>query len=72
LGAYLLLNLAATIAVASRTGWSLFPIVPLAFAIIHVAYGAGFLVGILRFWNRWGDHATRSTQPVLQERISLL
>ncbi|MGH9875239.1 MAG: glycosyltransferase family 2 protein, partial [Pyrinomonadaceae bacterium] len=46
LGAYVLLNLAATIAVASRTGWSLFPIVPLAFAIIHVAYGAGFLVGI--------------------------
>lgn len=70
--AYLILNLAATLAAARRTGWRFFPLFPLAFTIIHLAYGAGFLVGILKFWNRWGDHTTRSTQPVLQEHSGLL
>ena len=70
--AYAVLGLGATIRAARRTGWRLFPLLPLAFAIIHLAYGAGFLVGILRFWNRWGDHATRSTQPVLQEHPGVL
>jgi succinoglycan biosynthesis protein ExoA len=67
LGAYGLLSLGATIAAAARTGWRFFPLLPIAFTIIHLAYGAGFLVGLLRFWNRWGDHSTRSTQGVLQE-----
>ena len=70
--AYAVLSLGATIAVARKSEWRLFPLLPIAFAIIHLAYGAGFLVGILRFWNRWGDHTTRSTQPVLQEDIGLL
>jgi succinoglycan biosynthesis protein ExoA len=56
LGAYGILNLGATIAAAARTGWRFFPLLPVAFTIIHLAYGAGFLVGICRFWNRWGDH----------------
>jgi len=56
LGAYGLLSLGATIAAAARTGWRFFPLVPIAFTIIHLAYGAGFLVGLVRFWNRWGDH----------------
>ena len=71
-GAYGVLNLGATVAASTRTGWRFFPLFPIAFTIIHLAYGAGFLVGIARFWNRWGDHTTRSTQPVLQERIGLL
>ena len=56
LGVYAILNLGATIAAAARTGWRFFPLFPIAFTIIHLAYGAGFLVGICRFWNRWGDH----------------
>jgi glycosyltransferase involved in cell wall biosynthesis len=58
LGAYGVLSLAATIASAARTGWRFFPLLPIAFTIIHLAYGAGFLVGICGFWNRWGDHTT--------------
>ena len=23
--------------------------------ILHVSYGLGFLIGLLKFWNRWGD-----------------
>ena len=26
-----------------------------AFAVMHVAYGVGFLSGLARFWNRWGE-----------------
>ncbi|HEY3037858.1 MAG TPA: glycosyltransferase family 2 protein [Pyrinomonadaceae bacterium] len=70
--AYAVLSLGATIAAARRNGWRLLPLFPVAFTIIHVAYGAGFLVGILRFWNRWGDRTTRSAQPVLQEHTGLL
>jgi len=29
--------------------------VPVAFAIIHISYGLGFLAGLFKFWNRWGD-----------------
>ena len=69
--AYAVLSLGATIASARKTEWRLLALLPAAFAIIHLAYGTGFLVGILRFWNRWGDHETRSSQPVLQERTSV-
>jgi hypothetical protein len=33
--------------VASRTQWSLMPLLPIVFAIFHVAYGFGFLVGVI-------------------------
>ena len=54
-GAYALLNLMISAASAPR------PItltnvaaVSLAFAILHLSYGSGFLVGLFKFWNRWG------------------
>jgi lipopolysaccharide/colanic/teichoic acid biosynthesis glycosyltransferase len=30
-------------------------LLPLAFAILHLSYGMGFLVGLFRFVHRWGD-----------------
>ncbi len=36
-------------------GLQYLPLLPLTFAILHVSYGLGFLVGLVRFWNRWGD-----------------
>jgi len=30
-------------------------ILPLIFAILHLSYGLGFLIGLVKFWNRWGD-----------------
>jgi glycosyltransferase involved in cell wall biosynthesis len=33
---------------------------PVAFAILHLSYGSGFLVGLVKFWNRWNDAGTRS------------
>lgn len=60
--AYLFANLAAsalTISRAQNSNQSPFTIhyllLPLTFAIIHLSYGLGFLLGLFKFWNRWGD-----------------
>jgi hypothetical protein len=58
LGSYLITNLAASVAVAARRGWCLLPILPLVFATLHVAYGTGFLWGLVRFAGGWGDRTT--------------
>ncbi len=52
---YLLANLLASIFTASKHGWRSLPLLPMIFAILHLAYGLGFLVGLVRFANRWGD-----------------
>ncbi len=53
--AYLLANLLASIYTASKRGWRYLPYLPLIFAILQLSYGIGFLVGLIKFWNRWGD-----------------
>lgn len=63
--AYGVLNLAAAISAARRTGWSLLPLFPITFTIIHLAYGSGFLIGLAKFWSRWGDRETRASQSNL-------
>ena len=60
LGLYLLTNLAASLGIAKKQGWHFLRLLPLAFAIIHLGYGLGFLVGLFKFWNRWGDKAGKS------------
>jgi succinoglycan biosynthesis protein ExoA len=55
LGAYILANLAASISTAARKGWKHLARLPLVYAILHVSYGLGFLVGMARFWRRWGE-----------------
>jgi GT2 family glycosyltransferase len=53
--AYLSANIAASVWTAAKQGWGyLFPL-PLVYAILHLSYGLGFLVGLLRFMHRWGD-----------------
>jgi hypothetical protein len=32
---------------------------PVIFATLHFAYGFGFLKGLIKFRNRWGDQQTR-------------
>ena len=55
--AYLLSNLGASLLLARRSGWHLLPFLPPALATLHLAYGAGFLAGLARFWRRWKDEA---------------
>lgn len=57
--AYLLANLSASLFSGWTVGWKAGVLLPLIFAIIHFAYGVGFLLGLLAFWNQWG----RDTSP---------
>ena len=54
-GCYLAANLSSSILTANRTGWTLLPILPVCYALLHLGYGAGFLLGFLRWARRWGD-----------------
>ncbi len=59
---YLLANLAASLLVAGRNSWKALPRLPVIFAILHLSYGLGFLVGLLRFRKLWGKpQATQIT-----------
>ncbi|HYE72096.1 MAG TPA: hypothetical protein VEF04_02145, partial [Blastocatellia bacterium] len=47
--------------------WRLLPRLPLTFSILHLAYGFGFLKGLIKFRNRWTDrntHAKWNTQTI--------
>jgi succinoglycan biosynthesis protein ExoA len=52
---YLFANLTASFYTASKRGWRYFPLLPLTFASLHLSYGLGFLLGLLKFRKRWGD-----------------
>ncbi len=54
-GSYVLANLAASAATASKKGWRHLALLPVVYAILHLSYGLGFLAGLVKFWNRWGD-----------------
>ncbi len=59
-GSYLLANLVASCAAARRAGWSHLPLLPLAFATLHLSYGLGFLAGLVRFAGRWRGRPRRA------------
>ena len=54
-GSYLIANLVASIVTCSKKGWKHLPLLPITYSILHLSYGFGFLAGIIKFWNRWGD-----------------
>ncbi|HXW71850.1 MAG TPA: glycosyltransferase family 2 protein [Methylocella sp.] len=53
-GCYTAANLTASAMTSRWRNWRLLPLLTLAFAILHLSYGLGFLSGLVRFWNRWG------------------
>jgi succinoglycan biosynthesis protein ExoA len=57
---YVLVSLAFSFLAARRDGWLLFPFLPFVFATYHVAYGLGFLCGMLCFSIR--------ARPILSRR----
>jgi cellulose synthase/poly-beta-1,6-N-acetylglucosamine synthase-like glycosyltransferase len=52
---YFLINLSVSLYMASKHGWNYLTLLPLIFVVLHISYGLGFLVGLCKFWNRWGD-----------------
>ena len=59
-GSYLIANLVASMYTASQRGWKHLSLLPVCFSILHISYGAGFLVGFVWFWDRWGDKRGRT------------
>jgi len=63
--AYIIANLAASlwtiysnnknISQFSLFNHLFFVTLPIAFIILHISYGLGFLLGLFHFWNRWRD-----------------
>jgi hypothetical protein len=61
-GVYLIANLCASAWEARKKGYRLLPLLPVVFAILHISYGLGFMNGLFKFWNRWGDRENHSCQ----------
>ena len=58
-GSYAIANLAASVLTARKGNWRLLPLLPITYTTLHIAYGSGFLKGLVKFWNRWGDRRNR-------------
>jgi succinoglycan biosynthesis protein ExoA len=54
-GSYVFALVGGSILSARDDKWALLPLLPIAFAILHLAYGSGFLIGLFRFSNRWRE-----------------
>lgn len=63
-GSYLIANVAASLVTAAKEGWRLLPLLPVTFAILHLAYGFGFCTGLVVFWNRWGHRSNGSSAQI--------
>lgn len=63
LGTYALAGLIAAGRAVRREAVNLVPLVWLCFAILHFAYGNGFLWGLVRFSGRWGDRGEFGAAP---------
>jgi len=59
IGVYLLANLLASLIASKGQKPAVLLLLPLAFATIHISYGLGFLVGLVRFASRWHDKTGR-------------
>ena len=49
LAPYVMANAIFSLALASDTGWKQLALLPWIFLILHLAYGTGFLAGLLSF-----------------------
>lgn len=57
---YLICSLFYSFRIAKEHGWKYFGIMPVTFSILHLAYGTGFLTGLVRFIGRWRKSIKKS------------
>lgn len=62
---YLIANFAAT-AIAGKSKIALMPLVAFSFAILHLSYGFGFLLGVFSFLGHWFKPKTGNVLPADQ------
>jgi len=55
IGGYLLSNLTSSVWNAKRHGWGYLLLLPITYATLHLSYGFGFLLGLIKFANRVRD-----------------
>jgi len=67
---YTVANLLVSIVSARHAGWSILPGLPLAFAILHLSYGLGFLAGLARFSGKWREQTSARPKPAAGEDAS--
>jgi len=70
-GSYATANIAASALAARTEGGRFFPVLPIVFVTLHVSYGAGFLVGLPRWYLRHqprGRPEARTTTEQPSER----
>ena len=51
-GCYVLASLLVALSIARGEGWRYLPLLPAAFACLHLSYGAGFLWGVVRYLSQ--------------------
>ena len=68
LGTYTVANLSASLISSAGLSKRFATRLPLIFAILHLSYGAGSCVGMLRFAARWGDAGSVPTLPLRMEK----
>ncbi len=57
---YLAADLAASGRIAGHHGWRYAIALPVVFPTLHLSYGLGFLLGLVRFAGRWDDRLGRT------------
>jgi hypothetical protein len=68
LGSYVAANLCASLYVSSRSGWHHLFLLPLTYAILHLSYGFGFLLGLFTFYWHPNDAAVHT--PSFSSQVS--
>lgn len=68
--AYAAANVVASLAARRRTGWAVVPVLSLGYAVIHMAYGLGFLAGLARFPTKWRIRPRGRSVPATHEDAS--
>lgn len=53
IGSYLMATLYVTGLLVRRSNWKFAPLLFVSFPVLHLSYGIGFLVGLVKFSNRW-------------------
>ena len=66
-GLYLAACLGASLWASARHGWRHLLFLPFTFPMLHLGYGTGFLLGQLRFWNRWRMEKKENPRPHHEE-----
>lgn len=71
-GAYGTVAAGASLALGAQAGWRYASVLPMAFAMLHLSWGLGFLAGCVRFVPRWfcSDSQPATLPKILSERRS--